>query len=1094
MAFKTETEINQFWQENNIVDKLTKNNKNNDKFVFYDGPPFASGNPHFGHILAGTIKDVITRFHTLKGNNVGRRWGWDTHGVPIESKANKEMNVTCRQDVLNMGIDVYNGKCREYVMSCQDKWKQVTTKLGRWIDMENSYKTMDPEFMNSVWYIFSQIYKKGFIYHGVKIMSYSPGLECPLSNNEANLNYQTVSDPSLTLQIPITIDSQNVNVLVWTTTPWTLACNLLLCVHPDLSYVLVTSDNVTYVLLESQVKTYFKKKKYEIIKTLKGSDLVGIKYEPLFPFYTDFQPANPDSKPFHIVSDTMVSSDSGTGIVHIAPSFGQDDMNVSMKYGLISNEVMPPCPLDDKCNYTSPVSDMEVFGNRFCKDSDKDVVKYLNKQGNVFKSEYKNHDYPYCYRTDTPLIYRTCPAWFVKVTENIEDIKKNLLEQTTWVPSFVRDNKYMEMLNCSVDWCISRNRFWGTPLPIWTNGEETIVVESARELEKLSNLPPNSITDLHPEFIFDILIPSQHGGKPLENVKLVLDCWFESGSMPFGQWGYPFNPDIKFEDIFPADFIAEGTDQTRGWFHALMTLFTLLGHGAPFKNVIVNGIVQSQVLNAKGKKMGWAKMSKKDGNYSDPETIIDQFGADTLRLFLIKSSGVRAGDVPFDTKTFKIVHKNYYIMIQNMVTFWKQSVDIYNDMYKSSIKIMSLHELKDNVSEVDCWIVQVFNEFLQKMNQDYREYKLYFLADYLENMIDKLSRWYIKLNKKQLKGENTQVEFQTSINILTYVLHNLLVTIAPMVPFMSESFYLYMKQQVDNKLIEPNELHAEESIHLHLIPEKMQLEMDGNLLDGMELFIKILEMSRFFRSEKNKPLKLPVKHVTIAYDNPDALEQIQKLTHYLKQEVNSQDITFSNTPCEYINLSYKLDNGVIGKKYGKISPKIINHFKNCKINDTWFADEFFGNDINEEFNWRFVTFDDCKFVAEKEYFNEHIEIKPDLQTEKQFIVTYGKERLIMVFDMEVTPDMINTYYINCLAREIQEMRKESKLTPLDTIQITYNENETIKNLLQNPEYQIALEKLIHQKIHCHDSVHDMKTFFTSQRDVGDQKLTINFHR
>jgi isoleucyl-tRNA synthetase len=1011
------------------------------------------------------------------------------------------MNVTCRNDVLEMGLDVYNQKCREFVMSCQDKWKTVTQKLGRWIDMDDAYKTMDSSFMNSVWYIFSQLYKKELIYHGVKIMSYSPGLECPLSNNEANLNYQNVSDPSLTLQIPVHYHGHIVHVLVWTTTPWTLACNLLLCVHPDLDYVTVLADNnLTYLLLESQVDTYFKSKKgktkYEITEKVKGSELVGLKYQPLFPFYTDFTPAKPDSKPFHIVADTMVSSDSGTGIVHIAPSFGQEDMNVATKYGLVSNEVTPPCPLDSKCNYVSPVSDMEdVFANKFCKDSDKDVIKYLKNKDLVFRSEYKNHDYPYCYRTDKPLVYLACPAWFLKVNEHKEKLKQNL-KKTNWVPTFVRDNKFMEMLDTVPDWCVSRNRFWGTPLPIWTNGEETIVVESARELEQLANLPVNSITDLHPEFIFNITIPSSKSeGKPLENVKLVLDCWFESGSMPFGQWGYPFNPDVKFEDIFPADFIAEGTDQTRGWFNALLTLFTLLGHEPPYKNVIVNGIVQSPQTNDKGKKIGWAKMSKKDGNYSDPETLMDKFGADTLRLFLVKSPGVRGGDVPFDTKTFKIIHKNYYIMIQNMVTFWKQSLDIYNNMYKTPPSMVSLSELNNKMSQVDVWIMQVFNEFLSKMNNDYQNYHLYFLTDYLDNMIDKLSRWYIKLNKKHLKGENSQEEFETSISVLTYVLHYMLVTISPIVPFMSDTFYLYMKQQHDDGHIvdKSDMIYNKDSVHLHIIPQKMELENQNNLLDGMELFIQILELSRYFRSEKNKPLKMPVKHVTIAYDKPDALEQLKHLTQYLKQEVNSMNITFSDNPFEYIDLLYKPNKTIIGKKYKKSAKAIVAHFESSKISSSWFKDEHFAPDASKEYNWRFMTMPDgTEVVVEKEYFDEYVEIKEKHQTQKQFVINH--DRLVMVFNMEVTFDMLDTYHLNCLAREIQEMRKEAKLTPLDTIQITYDKNEKIKRMMQIADYQMYLDNLIHQKVHPYDQQMDMKPFFTSERDVGDLKLMINFHR
>lgn len=1089
MSFQTEQEINSFWQDNNIVQKQTDQNKDNQQFVFYDGPPFASGNPHFGHVLAGTIKDVVTRYHSLRGDNVRRVWGWDTHGVPIESKANKELNITCKEDVLKMGIGEYNKQCRKYVMSCQDKWKQVTSKLGRWIDMDNSYKTMDESFMNSVWYIFSQLFKKNLIYHGVKIMSYSPGLECPLSNNEANLNYIAVNDPSLTLQFPVKFENQDVNILVWTTTPWTLACNLLLCVHPDLEYSLVMCENKTYVLLSNQVKDFFKKKKVKTLKTVFGKDLVGIQYEPLFDFYKDFKPANPNSKPFHIVADTMVSGESGTGIVHIAPGFGQDDKNVSEAYGLTSDEVLPPCPLDDECKYTEPVATMDIFNDKFCKDSDKDVVKYLKSKDSVFKMEYKLHDYPHCYRTDRPLIYRTYPAWFLKVKDHSQKIKDNL-KQTNWVPSYVRDNKYMEMLECVPDWCISRNRFWGTPLPVWTNGDETVVVESARQLEELANLEVNSIKDLHPEFIFDIKIPSaKPNGKPLENVNLVLDCWFESGSMPFGQWGYPYNPEVKLDDIFPADFIAEGTDQTRGWFHALMVLYTLLFDKPPFKNVIVNGIVQSKVVDGKGKKTGkWAKMSKKDGNYSDPEDVIDQQGADTLRLFLIKSAGVRAGDVPFDTKSFKTIHKNYYIMIQNMITFWKQSLEIYKNTYSKPSPLKTISEVESDMSLVDIWIIQEFNQILGQMNKEYQDFQLYFLTDHIDRAIDKISRWYIKLNKKPLKGETSQVEFETAISVLTHVLHHLILMMAPITPFMSESFYLYMKQQINVGYLEDNELYQKESIHLHTIVDELKLKNNNNLLDGMELFIRVLEITRQFRAEYNRPHKMPLKEVTIAFDNMETMEQLKSLSSYLKQEVNSDFIKFYNDPFNFITLKYKLNRTIIGKKYKKDAKLIVNHLEGMNITESWF-------DPNpaKVFNWRYFRLPTGTNVEiEKEYFDSYVEIKPEMVTDN--LVVMNQDKLVMVFNMEVSDEMKDIYYINCLAREIQEMRKEASLTPSDHVSITYVKNDKIKDIMKNEKHEEYLTGIIHQKIHEYDEMMDMKPFYTRERVVGDYKLVINFHR
>jgi isoleucyl-tRNA synthetase len=1102
MDFMNESDVNQLWKLLNVVEKLDVQNKGNKKFNFYDGPPFASGNPHYGHLLAGTIKDVIVRYHLLNGEDVRRVWGWDTHGVPIESKANKELNIQYKDDILKMGIDKYNQECRKYVMSCQQKWKNVVNKLGRWIDMESAYKTMDPSFMNSVWYVFSELYKKGLIYHGVKIMSYSPVLGCPLSNNEANLNYIDVSDPSLTVTFPIKYKDIDVNVLVWTTTPWTLPCNMLLCVHPNLEYSMIECNGKNYLLLSNLTKKYFKK--FTVLETVIGKDLVGIKYEPLFTFYLDFKPAKDTSLPFCIVSDTMVSADSGTGVVHIAPGFGQDDMNVAMNYGLISDDVLPPCPLDDMCVYISPVNQMDIMKDRFCKDCDPDIIKYLKSIDRVFKVDKIHHSYPHCYRTDCPLIYRTYPAWFIRVKENKERIKNNLMK-TNWVPNYIRDNKYMQSLECVVDWCISRNRFWGTPIPLWTNGDETIVVESAKHLEELTSKEPGSINDLHPEFIFEIQIPSKNGGKPLKNVGLVLDCWFESGSMPFGQWGYPYNDTVKFNDIFPADFIAEGTDQTRGWFHAMMTLYTLLVDEPPFKNVIVNGIVQSKVPSNENKSgFAWAKMSKKYGNYDDPEDVIDTYGADTLRLFFVQSAGVHAGDVPFDIATFKTIKKNYSVMMQNMVSFWHQSVIIYNHIYNEAVQFVQIEQIKD-LSSIDVWIVQEMNQFIAKMSYDYSTYELCHLTDHIDKIVDKISRWYIKLNKKTLKGENQKELFQTSINILTYCLHYLFLMMAPITPFMSEAFYQFMKAQVDNNIIKDYGFFNLESIHLHRMVNKLNVEIDSNVnyVDGMNLFVQVIEMTRQYRSIQNKPLKMPINEIIISHDDKDAVNQLSNLTYYLRQELNSDNIHFNTYTQNYVDLKYKPDRKTFGIKFGKKSKEIIAFYEETIL--TYYMFE-----ANPVITFTCASGDKVELV--KSDFTEYAEIKPYINFDstkpfntndetfnlfvdkfKNKIVKY-ENGLVMVFDTTVTNDMENNYYVNCVAREINEMRKEANLNPTNNIHITFMPDETAFAIIKSPRYSTRLKNLIGHEIYLYNAETDSKPFLASERTIADKyKLTLNFH-
>jgi isoleucyl-tRNA synthetase len=1112
MAFLSELDVRQFWKDNQIFQKSKDQNKENQRFIFYDGPPFASGDPHHGHLLAGTIKDVITRYHSQLGQNVGRRWGWDTHGVPIESKINTKLGIKSKQDVEKYGLKNYNDECRKNVMSCIDKWKRVTWKLGRWIDMDDAYKTMDIDFMNSTWYVFNQLYQKNQIYHGVKIMSFSPGLNSPLSNNEAN-HYKKVSDPSLTLQISANVAStylkgswhtdDMINILVWTTTPWTLPCNLLLCVHPELEYVFIMrkSDEQYFLLAKTRLNSYFKSDTYRVIDTVKGRYLKGITYKPLFPFYNDIKTTQYNIKPFRITCDSMVSSETGTGIVHIAPGFGQEDYDVAYKYGLISDEILPPCPLDDNCHYTEPVNEMDILKNRFVKNCDKDIIMYLKQQDRVFQSGNITHDYPYCYRTNTPLIYRTYPAWFIKVKNHKDAIKANLMK-TNWVPTFVRDNKYSQTLECVVDWCISRNRFWGTPIPIWSNDEgETVVVESSMQLEKLTNREPGSITDLHPEYIWDIIIPSQKpDGKPLQNVKLVLDCWFESGSMPFGQWGYPYNKDINLNDIFPADFIAEGTDQTRGWFHSLMTLYTLLIDKPPFRNLIVNGIVQSKlpqdtsgennsnkIVKTVKKSKGWVKMSKQLGNYEDVELVMDKYGADTLRLFLIKSPGVKAGDVPFDVKTLPTVHKNCCLMFQNMLLYWKQTLNVYKMCYTKPAELFDISILnQDEMSLLDIWIIQELNHFLEAMCHNLDKYQLFPLWDVIDRMINMTSRWYIKLNKKNLKGEYGEKSMLTTISVLSYVLHHTFLMMSPLMPHMTESFYQYMKQQItDGILIYNTKLFRTESIHLEKIVRNVKLSFGNvdNLMKGMDLFIKVLEQVRQLRSEHNKPIKMPLKKMIIAYDKSEVLKQLRKLEYYLKQELNCLNVEYSNEPNEYINIIYKANLKKIGQQYHKNTKTIMAHLNTMDITEYWF---------DRRPIYQVKLPDDTDVTLDISYFDEFISIK-DTKDPNTKITNKGK--LVMATDLSATPEMENQYIINCLIREIQEMRKEKELQPTDVIKITYN-CETENNMIELIEkHNTYIESTLHQNLLEFDDKKCLEPFYTSQRQfANDSKLVINFHR
>ena len=555
--YLSDNEIIKFWDVNNIFKKSINNKLA--KFNFYDGPPFATGEPHYGHILASTLKDIIPRYKSQNGYCVNRVFGWDTHGLPIEQIIDKQFNIKTKEDVLKFGINNYNNECKKNVLKYREAWRETINKLGRWVDFDNDYKTMDKDYMESVWWVFGELYKKSLVYKGVKVMPYSNGCTTPLSNFEAKQNYKEVSDYSLTIKFKV-INSEimeDTYLLVWTTTPWTIPSNLCICVNPELDYLTIKSnkDNNNYIIAKECLIKYFKdESSYIIINSYKGTELKGKKYKPLFNYFYD----NYKDTAFKIITDKYVKSTNGTGLVHVAPAFGEDDYRVCINNNIIDKLNHPPCPLNDNGFFTDQVID---FKDKYFKDVESDIIDYLKTKDNVFKVCKENHSVAFCYRSNTPLISKAVECWFI----NVEKIKQKILDnnsQTEWIPDHIRDNRFHNWIKTSVDWCFSRNRYWGNPIPIWISddGEEIVCISSINELEDYANLPKGSITDIHSHKIDKITIPSKEGRGLLKRIPEIFDCWFESGSMPYAQHGYP-KTTKNINDIFPADFIAEGLDQ-----------------------------------------------------------------------------------------------------------------------------------------------------------------------------------------------------------------------------------------------------------------------------------------------------------------------------------------------------------------------------------------------------------------------------------------------------------------------------------------------------------------------------------------------------
>jgi len=897
------------------------------EYTFYDGPPFATGLPHYGHILAGTIKDVVTRYAAMNWKKVERRAGWDCHGLPVEYEIDQMLNITHRDQVLEMGIDKYNETCRSIVTRYTKEWESTITRLGRWIDFKNDYKTMDTNFMESVWWVFKELFNKNLVYQGYKVMPFSTACGTPLSNFESGLNYKDVRDPAVVVHFPL-LDEDGTSFIAWTTTPWTLPSNIALCVHPELEYVkmLDKKSGNTYILAKSRICQLFpimnNKKKwkpkmaaelFEIQSTFHGKDIVGKKYKPVFDFF--------DSKPesgnyFRILSDNYVTDDAGTGIVHQAPAFGEDDYRVCLAHGVIKKGGELPCPVDGNGMFTDEVPPVKGI---HVKKADDTLIQLLKDAGRLVQKDNLDHSYPFCWRSDTPLIYKAVPSWFVKVEEIRDKIVANN-SKTYWVPNSVKEKRFHNWLTDARDWAVSRNRFWGTPIPIWASDDlsEMVCIGSIDELEKLSG---TRVTDLHRETVDDITIPSsKNDGTVLRRIDEVFDCWFESGSMPYAQKHYPFENKEKFEQGFPADFIAEGLDQTRGWFYTLMILATALFDKPAFQNLIVNGLV----LAGDGKKM-----SKRLKNYPDPNLVIDKYGADALRMYLINSPVVRAEFLKFQEAGVLGVIKEVFLPWYNAFRFFIQNVERWESCGKKFVP--SVDKVKLTTNSTDIWISAATQSLIKFVHEEMGAYRLYTVMPALVRFVTQLTNWYVRLNRDRLKGmSGDDTDAEIGLQVLYDVLLSVTTIMAPFTPFITEYFYQHLrklqpsfKDSVNgggsSNPIMPGK---SDSVHFLKLPAYDESRLNQSAVDAMETLQSIVELGRNVRESRNISLKTPVKNVVVIMRNPvpQTISGISgPLKNYILSELNAWDLTIVNKEDEHnwVTLSLTPDFKLLGKKLGK---------------------------------------------------------------------------------------------------------------------------------------------------------------------------------
>ena len=880
---KMEEEVLSFWAKEATFEKSLKKNEGRERFTFYDGPPFATGLPHYGHLLAGIIKDIVPRYQTMRGRYVERRFGWDTHGLPIEALAQDALGVAGAPEIKALGVDKFNEQCRSMVLKYVNEWEKTVTRMGRWVDFRNDYKTMNPEFMETIWWVFKQLWNQGRVYKSHRIMPYSWKLSTPLSNFEAGNNYKDVQDPTVTCRVRATsVASEELRVksegsevyfLIWTTTPWTLPSNLAICAGAKLDYVAVrdVTDEAhpIYVMAKARLPFVFKKEEsYELVWEGKGDALKDSEYEPLFPFFADRKAEGA----FRVLNDDYVTTDDGVGLVHIAPAYGEDDFRVCKEAGMTAFVD----PLDDACAFTDQLP--EEYKGRFCKDCDKDLIKWLKAEGKLVHQATIVHSYPFCDRTDTPLIYRAIDAWYVRVEDLHERLSKNN-ECVHWTPEYVGDKRFGNWLKEARDWNISRNRFWGSCIPVWVNEadpSDMICIGSRAELEALSG---EKVTDLHKHFVDKILI--RKDGKTYRRTPEVLDCWFESGSMPYAQQHYMGESDFK--DYFPADFIAEGLDQTRGWFYTLMVLGTCLFGKSPYRNVIVNGLV----LAEDGKKM-----SKRLKNYPDPNLMLDTYGADAIRLYMIYSPVVRAENLKFSETGVKQLMRDLLIPWWNAYSFFVTyaNVDGFHDaevVYPES----------DNV--LDRWIVSSMETLVADVTSAMDAYDLQKAVRPFVKFIEDLTNWYIRRSRRRFWKSTNDGDKLSAYRTLRYVLVQLSKVAAPFTPFIAEEIYRNLRGESDP-----------ESVHLCDFPTANAAARDLALEARMGSVQTVVELGRRLRADNNLKVRQPLSAIRVAGADVNGLEDL------IEDELNVKRVEAVADERELCEVSFKANFKTLGKRCG----------------------------------------------------------------------------------------------------------------------------------------------------------------------------------
>ncbi len=984
-----EKEVLKFWDENKTFEKSVHNRDGAAEFVFYDGPPFANGTPHYGHIMVSYVKDVVARFQTMNGKKVDRRLGWDCHGLPAEMSAEKQLGVSGRKQIEEFGVEKFNDFCRSDVLKYSGIWVEMFKRIGRWVDFSRDYKTMDLPFMESVINNFKQLWEKGLVYEDYRVLPYSWCAETPLSNFEVNQGYQDKTDNAVTVMFKL---ENGMNVLVWTTTPWTLPSNLMLAVGNDIDYAVMEEDGQKYVLADA-LRGRYKKQLENAVKVagLKGRDLVGMGYEPMFPYFAHLK----EKGAFKVLAGEFVSTEDGTGIVHIAPGFGQDDFEACRAY----DENFPVvCPVDEAGKFTAEVPDYEgkqVF------ETNEPIMQWLKEKGLLVKKEQYTHSYPFCWRTDTPLIYKAMSSWFVKVTDFRDDMVKNN-QQIHWVPEHIKDGRFGKWLEGARDWSISRNRFWGTPIPVWKSDNPKFprvdVFGSVAEIREKTGF---NVTNLHKPYIDEVVYPNPDdpsGKTMMRRVGDVFDCWFESGSMPYAQVHYPFENKEWFENHFPADFIVEAIDQTRGWFYTLTVLSTALHNKPAFKNCICTGLLMAE---------GGQKLSKRLKNYPDPNNVLESMGSDTLRWFLVSSPVLKGGNLAVDLEGKEIAKAARVALIPLWNAFYFFTLYANAESYKAK-------EIRVSEAAIDNYILSKLKRLSLVAKQGLETYDVALACNETAQFMEILNNWYIRRSRDRF-WEGDKQAFDTLYTVLV----NLCKIIAPLLPFVTEHVF--------------KALTGEESVHLTDYPALDDIRLDEKLVEEMDFVQELCSAAKFIREEKNLRNRLPLASLMlIGAELAPAYQEI------VKDELNVKSVKFDDDLSKYAEKTVYLYTPLLGKALGKEMGAVMAAYKQGQ----W--------TLNAD-----GTLEIAGKTLDKTLFEVRLNMKEGVAGQ-----AFAENRAVVTLDTHVTEELRREGMARDFVRLVQTMRKEKDFNISDRIELTYQTADTeLARALEENKLYIAEQVL-----------------------------------